>query len=115
MNIETSPKSSVPDSKVNIKALSPIVFLPAVVNILLAVLLLARGIGPLGVVISVVLPVAALTLVYRLLRDGSFRTSSRLISAQETPKQYWFTVGALAILYLVATSLLLNSFLFAHK
>ena len=58
---------------------------------------------------------ALVTLVYRLLRDGSFRTSSRLISAQEAPKQYWFTVCVLAILYLVATSLLLNSFLFAHK
>ena len=115
MNIETSPKSSVPDSKVNIKTFSPIVLLPAVINILLAFLLFSRGINFLGSVISVVLPVAALSLVYRLLRDGCFRMSSHMISAQETPKHYWLTVGALAILYLAATSLLLKLFLISPK
>ncbi len=83
---------------------------PALVNLLLVPRLWSQGVTPVGVVLSVVLPVGALALIARLLRDRGFRTRSRLITVREAPRRFWFTVSLLGMVYTMATVALLVSF-----
>lgn len=103
----TSTKIGAGAPKVPFNTAAPFVFLSGFVNVALAVLLLNRGVNVVGAILAVALPLGALTLVYRMVRDGGFRTSRQFVSAQDTPKHFWLTVGTLAGLYVVATIMLL--------
>ena len=98
------------DPKVPFNTAAPFVFLSGFVNVALAILLFNRGANVVGAVLAVALPLGALTLVYQMVRDGGFRTSRQFVSAQDTPRQYWLTVGTLTGLYVVATIMLLVLF-----
>ena len=114
MTTETTPKYVTLPPNAQLKALSHVVPLAALVNVSLGILLLTRGVF-LGALVAVALPLGALALIYRMLRDGGFRGSSGVVSAQENARRYWLTISAVAAVYLVATSFLAVSLLGSLK
>jgi len=107
----SSTQTGAGDPKVPFNAAAPFVFLSGFVNVAQAILLFHSGAANIvGFIFIIALPLGALTLVYQIVRDGGFRTSRQFVSAQDTPKQYWLTVGTLTGLYVVATLMLLVLF-----
>jgi len=97
----TEPSQRV--HEVDLKVLSRLIVLPAVVTVTLAILLFVRGIPFLGAFLALALPLGALGLVFVFLRDGGFRSSAGVISPQRNARRYWFTIGLLGLVYMVGT------------
>ena len=82
------------------------VLLPAVLNFSFASVLWLRGVAVGGVILVAVIPVAVLTCLYWILRDGHFYDPKRedddperLVSYDTKPKHYWTIVILCALVY----------------